>query len=713
MLKRFFISVVAVLLLANWAMAQNGKLIRGQVTDAQTGKPLSGANVFLWPNGAGASSDANGRFRFTAVGEAADSLRLSFMGYRPVTLALAEITDALHLQLEAVTLLFAETLVTATRQSAVRADVPSATELVEINSPQMVARQNIGEALAQAQSIFVKEYGSINGLKTINLRGAGDGQTLVLTDGVRLNNPQTGGVDASLLSLVGVDKIEIVRGNASAQYGSDAIGGVIHLRTFQPPAGFSSALQTSSGSFGTFNSRVQFGYGRAKWRGAVTLDRLVSDGDFPIDDTGKIKRANNGSQRREILARVSGNLRDDLNVQLLHRTNRTVQNVPGSLQFPSDDARQKDLNHLTSAALAWNKNSWLQFAAQFSAERREQRYDDPDPFFAIASRHEVASDLGALQNRSRLHATLDLLAGGEIGNYRLTSTDLGKPERTQRSAFAQAEWNPLAQRQSRWQIKFIPSLRYDDYSDAGQRTSPKLAFALNRQTATRLNLHGSIGRSFRVPGMSDLFWPAGPFLAGNPNLLPERGREIEGGLLYEFSRAGNWQLELAGFNSKIEDLIVWTSDANFFYSPVNSENAKISGIELSVAWRSNGDRLGWRANYTRLAPKNDGANSQTNGKDLVYRPRDKFDLQANFDLRYFTLGGNFQYVGKRFSRADNSQALPAYRVANFSLSRQIRFNEFSTLLHLEMRNVLDKHFSVIDGYPLPGRELRATLRLGI
>jgi len=713
MFKQKLVIALLILLLANWAAGQNGKLLRGQVTDAQNGKPLAGANVFLTPHGAGVSSDANGRFRFSAFGDAADSLRISFMGYRTTTLALAQIGDDLKIKLDAMTLLFSETLVTATRQAAVRAELPSATELVEINSPQIMARQNIGEALAQAQSIFVKEYGSIGGLKTINLRGAGDGQTLVLTNGVRLNNPQTGGVDASLLSLVGVDKIEIVRGNASAQYGSDAIGGVIHLRTQQPPAGFSSTLQTSAGSFGTFNSRVQLGYGRANWRGAVTLDRLVSDGDYPIDEHGKIKRKNNGSQRREIFARWSGNLRDDLSLQLLHRTNKLEQSVPGSLQFLSDDARQKDLNHLTSAAVEWNKNSWLQLAAQFSAERRDQRYDDPDPFFAFASHHEVASDLGALQNRARLHATLDLLAGGEIGNYRLTSTDLGKPERTQRSAFAQMEWKPLAQRQNFWQLKVMPSLRYDDYSDAGQRTSPKLAFALNRQATTRFSLHGSIGKSFRVPSMNDLFWPAGPFLAGNPNLLPERGREIDGGVLYEFARAGNWQFELAGFNSKINDLIVWISDATFRYSPVNLENAKLRGLELSAAWRSNGDRCSWRANYTRLAAKNDGANAQTNGNDLVYRPRDKFDVQGNLDLRYLTLGGNFQCVGKRFINANNSRSLPAYRVTNLFLSRQIRFSEMSTLLHLEMRNVFDKHFSIIEGYPLPGRELRATLRLGI
>jgi outer membrane cobalamin receptor len=723
MLNRVFIGV---LLLSALAAAQPVKSIRGQILDAQTGKPLPGANVFIAPNGdlagqAGAVSDADGRFKFAAAANASDSLRIRFMGYRPVTMTLAEIGDEMKITLEATTLLFAETVVTATRQNAVRAEVPSATELVEIGSPQMVARQNIGEALAQSQSIFVKEYGSASGLKTINLRGASDSQVLVLTDGVRLNNPQTGGVDAGLLSLVGIDRIEIVRGNASAQYGSDAIGGVIHLRSFQPPAGFSGALQTSGGSFGAFNSRMQFGYGNSHWRGAVTLDRFVNDGDFPIDGASKSKRANNASQRREIFARLAGNLRENLNVQLWHRTNKIEQGVPGSLQFLSNDARQKDLNHLTSAQLNWHPYALLQLSAQYSAERRDERYTDPDPFFAIDSRHQVASDLGALQNRVRLHSTLDLLAGGEIGYHRLTSTDLGKPERTQRSAFVQIEWKPLVvRRQNIWQIKLIPSLRYDDYSDAGQRTSPKLALALNRDGATRLNLHGSMGRSFRVPSMSDLFWPVNAFVAGNPNLLPERGREIEGGVLYEFSQAGHWQLELAGFISKIEDLIVWTSDSNFRFSPVNLENTKISGIELSAAWRSQGDHFGWRANYTRLAAKNDGHSRdlqgndpQTHGKDLVYRPRDKFDLQANFDWRYFTLGGIFQFVGKRFFKTDNSQSLPAYRVTSLSLSRHLRLGEFDALLHTEVRNVFDKHFSIIDGYPLPGREFRATLRVMI
>ncbi|MDZ7291918.1 MAG: TonB-dependent receptor [candidate division KSB1 bacterium] len=712
MLKRIIMGTVGIWLLTTSLSAQSEQLISGRVMDSQTNMPLPGANVYVLPKGPGIISDAHGRFKIKLTAAQEDSLRISFMGYRPATIALAKISGELRIKLVATTFLFSETVVTATRQPAVRAAVPAATELVEIRSPSNIGRQNAGEVLAQAQSIFVKEYGGVSGLKTINLRGAGDGQILVLADGVRLNNPQNGGVDAGLLSLVSIDKIEIVRGNASAQYGSDALGGVIHLRSLQPPAGFSGRLQTSAGSFGTFDSRVQVGYGNTKWRGIIAMDRLVSDGNFPIDHSGKIKRRNNASQRRELFVRWSASLREDLRLNLLHRASETAQSVPGSLQYPSLAAQQKDLNQLTSAMLDWNLNSLVQLSAQFSGERRDQRYQDPS--FSLASHHKIASRLGTLQNRAQLHQTLDILAGCEIGNYRFNSTDLGKPERTQRSGFFQIEWKPfIDQRHSFWQLKIIPSLRYDDYSDVGHRTSPKLALGLSRQSTSRLSLHASHGQSFRVPSMNDLFWPAGPFVAGNPALKPETGRELEGGMLYEFSRAGNWQIELAGFDSQMKDLIVWTSDANFRYSPVNLANANIRGLELAAAWRGRGDRVNGRITYTRLSAKNAASGVETNGKDLTYRPRDKVDVQANCDLRYFTLSGNFQFVGRRFIDAANRTSLPAYRVTNFSLSRQIHIGDFAMLFHAEVKNVFDKHFSIIEGYPLPGRELRASLRLEI
>ena len=701
-------------LFATTLAAQSSEGLRGKVFDRRTLAPLVGAHVVVVPNGPGTATDANGEFVLRlaedpAKGTGGDSLRISFMGYRPVTFLNPESGDDLRIKLEAITLLFAETVVTATRQPALRAEVPAATELVEIGAPQTLAWQNVGEVLAQSQSVFVKEYGGISGLKTINLRGASDGQVLVLEDGVRLNNPQNGGVDAGVLSLVGIEKIEIVRGNASAQYGSDAIGGVIQLRSLTPPAGFSGAVQTSGGSFGTFDSRVQLGYGSSTWRGTVAVDRLVSDGNFTIDKNSDRRRRNNASERREIFARASGNLQADLRLNILHRTSETKQGVPGTLQCPDSTAQKKDLNHLTSVALDWKKSSLLQLSAQFSAERRDQRYNAPS--FFTKSRHQVASDIALVHNRARLLSTLELLMGVEIGNYRINSTDLGKPERTQRSAFAQTEWRPLAGKLGgAYQLTVIPSLRYDDYSDVGHRTSPKLALVLNRQTTTRLSLRGSIGQSFRVPSMNDLWWQSA-FFVGNPNLQPERGREIEGGVLYEFSRAGNWQLELAAFDSKIKDLIVCNPE-NFCYSLVNLDDAKISGLEIGAAWRSHGDRFSWRATYTQLSAKNASENSADRGKDLTYRPRDKFDLQGNFNLGYFTLGGSFQFVGKRFTNAKNTRTLPVYRLAGFSLGREIRLGEFRAQLQAEMRNVFDKRYSIIDGYPMPGREYRATLKLG-
>jgi outer membrane cobalamin receptor len=705
-----------------WAtsvVAQNSQEIRGTVVDSRTRVPLIGANAAVIPQGPVTATDAFGNFslRFTKAPVEAnnrDSLRISFMGYRAANLPISEAMGELKIPLEAITLLFSETIITATRQPALRAQAPAATELIEIGAPETVARQNLGEALIQSQSVFVKEYGGISGLKTINLRGASDGQVLVLEDGIRLNNPQNGGVDAGVLSLVGIDKIEIIRGNASAQYGSDAIGGVINLRSLAPPTGMSGFAQTSGGSFGAFNSRLQLGYGSERWHGAVAVDRLVSDGDYAIDDSLESQRHNNASQRREIFARLSGSPLENLQLNFLHRTGETKQGVPGSLQFRSRLARQKDLNHLTGAALSWRTNPIVQLSAQFSAERRDQHYDDPNPSYPFASRHQVASDIGALQNRAQLLPSLELLLGAELGNYRVESTNFSgiNRERTQRSAFAQVEWQPLAAPgSSAWQIEIVPSLRYDDYSDAGHRRSPKLALVLNREAATRLSLHASAGRSFRVPSMNDLYWQE-PFIVGNPNLRPERGREIEGGALYEFSRAGNWQLELAAFDSKIDDLILWSVDQSFNYSPVNLEDAAIRGVEATAAWRSRGDRLAGRAGYVRLSAKNDSQVSENRGNDLVYRPRDKFDLQAHADLRYLVLGGSLQLVGKRFANPENTKSLRKYRLVNFSIGRKFRFGEIEAFFHAEVRNVFDRRYQIIDGYPMPGREYRASLKIG-
>lgn len=721
--KRMSLATAGFWLLANCLLAQasqetqgENSSLRGKVLDARTNAPLIGANVLTVPVGACTSTDANGEFTLKLSGKPSDrstrfdSLRVTYLGYRPESVAIPAGGDGLTIKLEAVTLFFSETVVTATRQAALRASLPAATELVEIASAN-VTQQNVGEALASSQSVFVKEYGGVSGIKTISLRGAGDGQVLVLQDGVRLNNPQSGGVDAGVLSLVGVGKIEIVRGNASAQYGSDAIGGVVNLRSVTPPSGFSGAIQSNGGSFGTFNSRLQLGYGSSKWRGSVALDRLVSDGDFAFEDGATTKhRSNNGLQRREIFSRLLGNPFEDVQVSIVHRTGKTEQGAPGSLQFPSAVARQQDLNHLTSAGIEWHSSPLLQLMAQFSAERRDRRYDNLE--FFIASRHRVASDIGLLQNRVRLGSNIDVLMGAEIGNYRVNSTDIGKPERTQRSAFFQTEWRPTLQRGNGiWQLVVIPSLRYDDYTDAGGRGSPKLAIALNRHSTSRFKVHAGFGKSFRVPSMDDLFWPAGQFETGNPNLLPEKGREFEGGVLYEFSRAGNWQIEAAAFDSKVKDLITWIVDSSFRYSPVNLDDAHISGGELSVAWRSNGDRIGWRAAYAYLSAKNDSDDSPNDGKYLVYRPRHKLDLQAQFEVRHFTISGSFQFVEKRFSSADNSASVPSYKLAHFSLSRRMSFGEFKFLLRGEVRNVFDEHYAVIDSYPMPGREYRASVEL--
>ena len=237
---------------------QNAGEIRGKVVEAATGKPLAGATILYWPQGKGVATNAAGEFKIAPTGDE-DSLFVRFMGYQPVRLAVAALRTNEKIALQPSQLLYREVTVTAKREEARAADIPAPVETVAAAAPRLATKQNVGEAIAHMQSLFVKDYGGLSGIKTATMRGASEGQVLVLQDGFRLNNPQGGWVDFNLLPLLDVESVEVLRGGASAQYGSEAVGGVVQIRTLAPPAQHSPQAEYTLGSYGLGSARVKLG----------------------------------------------------------------------------------------------------------------------------------------------------------------------------------------------------------------------------------------------------------------------------------------------------------------------------------------------------------------------------------------------------------------------------------------------------------------------
>jgi vitamin B12 transporter len=263
-------------------------------------------------------------------------------------------------------------------------------------------------------------------------------------------------------------------------------------------------------------------------------------------------------------------------------------------------------------------------------------------------------------------------------------------------------------------LALLPAVRYDDYSDAGSRTTPKISAVLKWERNFSVAVHGSAGKSFRMPSMNDLFWPAGPFVAGNPELLPEEGEQYDGGVLLQATNAaGNWQIGFDFFHTNLQNLISWIPDENFRFSPQNIAAAKITGIEPALTWRSGDDRFHFRLGYAKINAEDDGEDPATRGKKLLYRPEHKLDAIFSAQIFEMTLGAAYQLVAERYVRQDNSSSLPGYRLAD--LFGKYRFNlaaGYQVYLAAAVNNLFDESIQVMEGYPTPGREFRLTLGVG-
>ena len=148
--------------------------------------------------------------------------------------------------------------------------------------------KTIQEILSQQPGVDVQEYGSLGQYSTIGIRGSSAAQVTVLLDGVKLNTVSGGAVDFSSVPLDAIDRIEIIRGGVTTQFGSDAIGGVVNIITKRARKKQSFELSGGDGTFQT--AKQNMGYARRFDKWSILLDQTYarSAGDFSFITTPTI-----------------------------------------------------------------------------------------------------------------------------------------------------------------------------------------------------------------------------------------------------------------------------------------------------------------------------------------------------------------------------------------------------------------------------------------
>jgi iron complex outermembrane receptor protein len=272
---RFVAIVFLIVVQANEAMAQT-KSVSGVVTAAESGEALPGANVVIKGTTRGASTGVDGSFSIEA--SEGEVLVVSFLGYRRTEITVGKDTN-LKIALTAETLSLSEVVVIGSHSNRARTNVERAVpvDVLSVRDLQSTGHTELAQMIHfQAPSFHSTKYGIVNVTAYIDpatLRGMGTDQTLVLINGKRrhqsaaLNvNLVVGrgsvGTDLNAIPTAAIERVEILRDGAAAQYGSDAISGIVNIVLKQDGAGgaITQKLGTSSrGDGDLYETSVNYG----------------------------------------------------------------------------------------------------------------------------------------------------------------------------------------------------------------------------------------------------------------------------------------------------------------------------------------------------------------------------------------------------------------------------------------------------------------------
>lgn len=554
--------------------------------------------------------------------------------------------------------------VTATADLEPTEEVPVTVTVV--SADEMTDRQAVDALplLTTVAGLATTRAGSPGKVASLFTRGTNSSHTLVLWNGIELNDPYLGGFDFSTLSTDGVERVEIARGPFSALYGSAALGGVVQVVTRREGSALGARLEgganhllragvSAGGPLGPVRAHVS-GHLR---RGEGEVENDFWDGD-------------------ELVASFDAGGESGWRGGLLLRAIQSEIGIPFDYSgAPTPDRRQNADAQTLALPFGWSGERW-ELDAQAARSETDLEVGDPgDPF--AASRAEAARNQARVTLRWRATDAWRLAVGGEWEGASVDSSSAFGPALTGDServwaAFAQASYagGPL---------RVDAGARRDEHDAFGGETSLRAAAAL--ALGERSRLRAAYGESFRAPSLADLYYPG----FSNPALEPERGTSYE--LAFE-TGGGPWRATLALFRNDLDGLIEFDFST---FQPQNLGRARAQGVEAEVAFRRGLLEARWSGTWL-------DAEDRATGRRLLRRPEESSSLVLFLRPGAWTLGAVARYVGDRVDFGD--VPLASYATLDLSAARRVgeRFEPFA-----RVENVADARYEEAAGFPAPRR----------
>ena len=608
-----------------------------------------------------------------------------------------------------------DVIVTANRIAQETSRVGDSVTVITAKEQRRSQKTAVSDLLATTPGLAVARNGGLGGTTTIRIRGAESHQTMVLIDGVKLNDPSSASGEFNFADLITTDfaQIEVLRGPQSTLWGSQAIGGVVNIVTPVPEGPLSASVSAEGGTHETaiMRAHAQAGGDRFAWR--VSGNYLTSDGISAYSrDLGG--RETDGYRNVGFNARGILHITDNVSAEIRSTWSDGRSDYDGFVGFGlADTPEYGSTEELTTYAGVKFDLLDGRFENRIGFAYTDTDRKDTDPSSTVPTtfdadgRNERWEYQGTLRITDRVSSIVGLESErSELSTASPTTFDPNPTALTGEvqidSTYAQVNVTPLDT------LSLTAGVRYDDHDTFGGHTTTRASAAWSVAPSTILR--ASYGEGFKAPTLYQLYSQY-----GNLNLDAEEAQSWDAGIEQHFF---DKQLVMSAtyFDRDTTNMIDFVScwgetspdclaRPDGYYDNFQQTNAH--GVELALAAHLT-EQLSLTVNYTNMDAENTARGTASFGHSLPRRPDETTNAQVSYEWPAgLTTTVAVQHASRSFDTISNTVVLDGYTLVDFRASFAV---SDSLEVYGRIENAFDEEYETVKNYGTLGRTFYAGLR---
>lgn len=572
-----------------------------------------------------------------------------------------------------------ETVVTASRTEQLVTDALPFTTVIGRDKIEQSQAVDLPTLLAKEAGFQVTQAGGVGMASTMYLRGSASMQVLVLIDGVPQNRQDTtGSVAVEQISLDQVERIEIVRGNVSAIYGSGAVGGVIQIFTRKGNGAPKGYALIEAGTYGSLRANVGVSGQEGDTHFAIGVGQRHTDG-FPIMDQTVYPNENphsHGYDQTNYNINVSQDWAQGQTIGLRVQGGNAVYKFSGGgFGSPTDvNVGMEDIGTVDIYSRNQLTSNWTSDLSFDQGQDRLVQDGRADAFYPWYSEAITQTHTARWMNTIALGGSWVATAGMDYQRQWIDTNDGTGPilslGRNVRAYYAGVNGMVGANA-----LQF--NVRRDETDGLDGQNTGFLGYGF--QATRELKFIASVSSAFNLPPLGYLYDP----YSGNPNLKPESSRSFEWGVQWAKDAS---VLRVTNFTTRTTDLLLYNPNT---YAFDNIASATIKGVEGTYSGKYR--LMDVYGTLTVQNPQDDST-----GQALIRRAQTLATLGINVPMQGWSFGGDVSYTGSRSDKG--SHVLPEYWLVNANARYHINKDLDMTA---RIENLMNASYETVYGYNQP------------